>query len=211
MLAAMTLVDAHPPRRRTLCVRHAHSPHGVATTTIAFTDIVGSSQLVDRLGDAAWLAFIREHNALVREQVAIHGGTEVKTTGDGFMLAFAAPRAAVHCATAIQQAVARGRAGSAAAPLHVRIGLHAGQAHALESDLHGRDVIVAARITALAEGDEVLASGALRELLRPARDCRFGRGRELRLRGLTGHHVVHRVLVPPSGRTSAAAAAAVTR
>ena len=103
---ARTSIDAvaagvqgeHPDLRA-----HA-APDG--TVTILFSDIEGSTQMTERLGDQRWLQVLREHNRIVREQVAAHGGFEVKSQGDGFMIAFQSARRALLCAVAIQRAFA---------------------------------------------------------------------------------------------------------
>jgi hypothetical protein len=82
----------------------AIDPNGVVT--ILFTDIEGSTQLTEKLGDVEWVKLLREHNAIVREQAAAHDGLEVKSQGDGFMLAFASAHAALRCAVGIQRALA---------------------------------------------------------------------------------------------------------
>jgi class 3 adenylate cyclase len=77
------------------------APNG--TVTILFTDIEGSTQLTERLGDKEWMRVLGEHNAIVRDQAARHRGFEVKSQGDGFMLAFASARDAIGCAMEIQR------------------------------------------------------------------------------------------------------------
>ena len=74
-------------------------------TTILFTDIEDSTVLVETLGDRRWLDLLRLHNTIVRERIAEHRGYEVKTVGDGFMVAFSSPDAAVACAAGIQRAL----------------------------------------------------------------------------------------------------------
>jgi hypothetical protein len=77
------------------------------TVTLLFTDIEGSTPMAERLGDLSWLALLREHNAIVRAQIAQHGGFEVKTIGDAFMVAFGSARRALMCAIGIQQGISR--------------------------------------------------------------------------------------------------------
>jgi class 3 adenylate cyclase len=156
-----------------------------------FTDIVGSTELLERLGDSPWLELLRGHNTLVREQVRLHHGREIKATGDGFMLAFSSARAGLRCAIAIQRELGERRRSDPRHAVHVRIGLHPGWAQTLDADLVGRDVVVAARIGALAAGDEILVSETLRALVGTSAVCRFGRAREHALKGLTGQHVVY--------------------
>jgi class 3 adenylate cyclase len=76
------------------------------TVTIMFSDIEGSTALNDRLGDESFMEVLREHNAIVRDQIKAHSGFEVKSEGDGFMIAFQSAGKALACATAIQKALA---------------------------------------------------------------------------------------------------------
>jgi class 3 adenylate cyclase len=86
-------------------LRRASAPDG--TTTLLFSDIENSSRLTERLGDQRWLEIMNAHNAIVRAHVDEHGGHEVKSQGDGFMVAFPSARRAVKCAIDIQRALAR--------------------------------------------------------------------------------------------------------
>jgi len=126
--------------------------------TILFTDIEGSTALTQKLGDAAARELFREHERITREALAAHGGSEVKTMGDGFMASFGSAAGALDCAIAIQRALA-------GQEVKVRIGLNAGEPIAEEEDLFGTSVILAARIAAQASGGEVLASNVVRELV----------------------------------------------
>ena len=147
-------------------------PPGVFRT-ILFTDVEGSTALTDRLGDAKGREVLREHERIVRECLAAHGGAEVKTMGDGFMASFASATRALECAVAIQRAFAEWNAGVGArhaSPLQVRIGLNAGEPIAEEDpsgrgDLFGTAVIAAARIAAQAQGGEILVSDVVRQLV----------------------------------------------
>lgn len=136
---------------------------GGSLVTILFTDIEGSTALTQRLGDAAAREVLRRHELIVREQLKAHGGSEVKTMGDGFMASFGSTTKAVECAIAIQRAVAA--PGGSPEQLRVRIGLNAGEPIAEEEDLFGTAVIIAARIAAQAKGDEILVSNVVRELV----------------------------------------------
>jgi class 3 adenylate cyclase/tetratricopeptide (TPR) repeat protein len=132
------------------------------TVTVVFTDVVGSTALTGRVGDEAARSLMREVEALVREQLGRHRGTEVKGTGDGQMLAFTSARRAVLCALDIQGAL-RGRPSGPA----LRIGLHTGEVVREDADLFGAAVNAAARISALAEAGQVLLSESTRSLLGP--------------------------------------------
>ena len=140
-----------------------------AFRTILFTDVEGSTALTDRLGDAKARELLREHESMVREALKAHGGSEVKTMGDGFMASFSAATKALECAIAIQSAFA-GRNESAEEPIRVRIGLNAGEPIAEDgpggrSDLFGTAVNMAARIAAKAEGGEILVADVVRQLV----------------------------------------------
>jgi class 3 adenylate cyclase len=125
--------------------------------------------------------------------VAAYGGFEVKSQGDGFMVAFASASRAVECAAAVQRAFAAAAEEDPEAAIRVRIGLHTGEAIRERDDFFGRNVILAARIAAQAAGGEVLVSSLLKELTESAADVRFGEPRELSLKGLSGTYQVHAV------------------
>jgi len=114
--------------------------------------------------------------------LAEHGGTRERATDDGHLLSFRSVRAAVGCAVALQRA--------AATPL--RIGVHAGELERVDGELHGRALVKAARIAALARPGEILASSVVRELadLDTEGDIWFDDGAEVELRGLRGRHLV---------------------
>ena len=139
------------------------SPVG-AVHTILFTDVEGSTALTDRLGDAKARELLREHESTVRGELKAHGGSEVKTMGDGFMTSFSSASKALECAIAIQRAFAEHNE-SAPEPIKVRIGLNAGEPIAEDDDLYGTAVNLAARIAAQAEGGEILASEAVRQIV----------------------------------------------
>jgi class 3 adenylate cyclase len=124
------------------------------------------------------MELLREHNDIVRSQVAAHQGYEVKTEGDGFMLAFSSARRAVQCAIAIQRAFAE-RNETADEPIHVRAGLHTGEAIQEAGDFYGKHVNFAARIAAQAKAGEVLVSALLKELTESGGDVEFGGARQV--------------------------------
>src|SRR5207247_9090317 len=95
--------------------------------TFMFTDIVGSTNLVEVLGDEAWETLLRWHDATLRELFASHQGDEVSSTGDGFFVGFDSPDQAIATAVAIQRRLADHRAKNGFAP-QIRIGLHASDA-----------------------------------------------------------------------------------
>ena len=132
--------------------------------TVLFTDVEGSTALTQRLGDAQARDLLREHERITREALKAHGGSEVKTMGDGFMTSFGSATKALECAIAIQRAFAE-RNDSADEPIKVRIGLNAGEPIAEDEDLFGTTVNMAARICAKAGGGEILAPIVVRELV----------------------------------------------
>jgi class 3 adenylate cyclase len=162
------------------------------TVTILFTDVEGSTDLFERLGDGAAERVLEAHNRIVRTQLANHRGFEVKSQGDGFMIAFRSAARALRCAIAIQRAVARHAERHPDEAVRVRIGLHTGEAIRRADDFFGRAVIQAARITAHAAGGEILVSSLLRELAETG-EFAFAGGRHVELKGLGGTHVVHRL------------------
>ncbi len=125
--------------------------------TFMFTDIVGSTALVEAIGDEAWHDLLHWHDDSLRRCFAASGGEEVHRTGDGFFVAFPDARTALECATAIQRKLAEHRRDHGFAP-QVRIGVHAAEATRSGGDYEGAGVHAAARIAALAQGGEVLAS-----------------------------------------------------
>ncbi len=164
------------------------------SVTIMFSDIAGSTARAEELGDERWLELIRSHNAIVREQVQAHGGREVANRGDGFMVAFASPRAAVDCAIAIQKAFAAHTSAQEHEPIEVHIGLHTGHPAQDAGNFYGTDVNLAARIADhVAQAGQIVVSERLREALRRSRSLRFDEGREVELKGLSGKHRVFEV------------------
>jgi class 3 adenylate cyclase len=131
---------------------------------VLFTDLVGHTEMMQRLGDAAGRDVLREHERITRDLLVAHGGTELKTEGDSFMISFDSVTAAVDCAIALQRAFAA-RNDTAAEHLNVRIGLNAGEPVEEDGDLFGSSVIIAARVAAHAAAGEILIPEPLRHLL----------------------------------------------
>ncbi len=124
-----------------------------------FTDIEKSTSLVEALGDEAWQGVLRWHDETLRSLFVEHKGEEVVATGDGFFVGFDSPDEALACAVAIQRRLAEHRRMHGFAP-QVRIGVHASGATQVGRNFSGKGVHEAARIAALAEGGEILASRA---------------------------------------------------
>jgi class 3 adenylate cyclase len=132
--------------------------------TVLFTDIVGHTEMMQRLGDAKGRDVLREHERITRETLKQHGGAEVKTMGDGFLASFGSVTAAMECAIALQRAFAV-HTESMPEPLHVRVGLNAGEPIEEDGDLFGSTVILASRIAAKAGAGEILVPDTVRGLL----------------------------------------------
>ncbi|MGH9289490.1 MAG: ATP-binding protein [Acidimicrobiales bacterium] len=133
------------------------------TWTIVFTDLVGSTAQRTRIGDVAADALRREHDRILGDAVAQHGGTIVKGTGDGAMVAFAGAADALAAAVAVQQRIER-RNRTAVEPLKLRVGIAIGDAEYEDGDLHGTPVVEAQRICAAADAGEVLLSAMVRSI-----------------------------------------------
>jgi class 3 adenylate cyclase/tetratricopeptide (TPR) repeat protein len=179
-----TIADSVSQERPDL--RSHAAPDG--TVTIIFSDIEGSTVLTEKLGDRRWMSLLKEHNQIVRRELRAHHGFEVKSEGDGFMLAFQSAAQALRCAIAIQRDLTA-RNASAAEQIKVRMGLHTGEVIKEDEDFFGRNVIMAARVASQANGGEILASGVLKALLQGS-DVSWGKGRTVALKGLSGEHEI---------------------
>jgi class 3 adenylate cyclase/pimeloyl-ACP methyl ester carboxylesterase len=126
--------------------------------TVLFTDIVGSTEEAARLGDRRWRSVLDQFRELVRRELAQHRGREVNTRGDDFLATFDGPGRAVRCARDIV---------AAARPLgvHVRTGIHTGEIELQGDDVAGLAVHIGARVSALADSDEILVTSTVRDLV----------------------------------------------
>jgi class 3 adenylate cyclase len=158
-----------------------------------FTDIVGSTQLIEAIGDAAWTGLLGWHDRTIRALIATHEGEEIHHAGDGFFVAFGSARQALECAIGIQRSLGDHRRANGFAP-SVRIGLHVGDVVQPGASYEGRAVHLAARIGALAGSDEILASVDVLEAA--GEGYAHAEPREVTLRGLRQPVRVARVLTP---------------
>ncbi len=126
-------------------------------TTMVFTDIVGSTDLASRIGDAAWDQLLDQHNARVREILERHRGVEMNTTGDGFLAIFDGAARAVLAAAEMAEKVRD-------LGFEIRAAVHTGEVEIVPGNIRGLAVHEAARILALANASEVLVSSTTREL-----------------------------------------------
>ena len=160
--------------------------------TVLFTDIVGSTERAAELGDRSWSALLGEHHALVRDQLGQFRGKEVRIAGDGFLATFDGPARAIRCACAIRDGV-RGLG------LEIRAGLHTGEIELAETGVEGIAVHLGARIAALAQAGEVLASNTVKDLVVGSGIEFEDRGTHV-LKGVPGDWHVHLVSKAGGGR-----------
>jgi predicted ATPase len=128
------------------------------TVTLPFTDIEGSTRLLHELGAETYGAALAEHRRVLREAFARHGGVEVDTQGDAFLVAFSDPKAAVRAADQAQQMLSAGQ-------IRARMGVHTGTPHIIGEGYVGEDVHLGARIAAVGHGGQVLLSKQTAQLV----------------------------------------------
>lgn len=157
----------------TLTGKVASRPSKAATSTpgrhwvaVMFTDLVGSTGWAERLGDVAWHEVLADHRRDVRRCIDEHGGAEVGTQGDGFLVRFETPDAAVACAMSLHRHMHDARQRGSFVP-ELRVGIHAGEAVADDNDLVGRVINLAARVTDAAAPGEILVTEPVADHLSP--------------------------------------------
>ena len=164
------------------------------TVTLLFTDIEGSTVLAERL-DERWPHLLAEHNRILREAFAVHGGTELGTEGDAFFVAFPAAGSAVAAAAEAQRALAS-HAWPDDEVIRVRMGLHTGEPTPTADGYVGLDMHRAARVTAAGHGGQVLLSQATRDLLSENLDgLTFRDLGDHRLKDLTGPQRLYQLCI----------------
>ena len=168
-----------PPSAAALAAPTAERP---PLRIILFSDVQGSTELFERLGDATARAALREHDVIVRRALQQHAGIELKHTGDGVMASFVSVSGAMDCAVAIQRGLAE-RNAHHATPVQVRIGLNAGEPLDEDGQLFGTVVNAAARICAQARPGQILVADVVRTLAE-GKDVAFADRGWVALRGL---------------------------
>ena len=134
------------------------------TASIMFTDLEDSTQMLTRLGDEENQTLLASHSKIIRDQLDKYGGVEVKTMGDGFMIAFYSARKAVSCAVDIQRDLQEFNRENPERQLKVRIGLNLGGVIKEEEDYFGSAVVIAARIMDESSGGQILVFDLLRQV-----------------------------------------------
>jgi class 3 adenylate cyclase len=138
--------------------------HDPGTRTVLFTDIVGSTDMTQRLGDEMAMTILELHNRIARAALSATGGREVKHTGDGIMAVFFSAAAAVRCGIKLQNDLSQYRREHPDQLLQVRIGVAAGEPIERHNDFFGSAVQLAARLCAHAAPEQILMSNAVAEL-----------------------------------------------
>jgi class 3 adenylate cyclase len=126
--------------------------------TILFVDLVRSTQRVAAMGDAAWRDLLAKHYAAARRHLAVYGGVEVDTAGDGLLAHFDGPQRAIRCARAIQRSAAE-------LGLEARAGVHTGEVERSGTAIRGIAVHLASRVASIAGAQEVLVTSTVRDLV----------------------------------------------
>jgi adenylate cyclase len=166
------------------------------TTTLVFTDIEASTALNAAFGDRAWFEVLRAHNEIIERATEEHGGTVVKSQGDGFMLAFPSARRALSCGQTVQARI-RAAFSDPGSPIRVRIGVHTGEVVSDSDDFFGHAVNYAARVAGAARGGEIVVSSLVHELTGPTGAFTFAPPRVVELKGIPDPVSVYPVIVPP--------------
>jgi class 3 adenylate cyclase len=161
------------------------------TVTMLFTNLVGSTELLEELGDDGAEQVRRTHFRALRDAVLARDGQEVKNLGDGLMVAFPSALDAVDCAIDMQRAVSRYNGDQVDGNLQVRVGLHVGEPIRREDDYFGTPVVIAKRLCDAAAGGQILASGLVRSLIGTRGGHEFGRCQTLELKGLAEPITAH--------------------
>jgi len=153
--------------------------------TVMFTDVAGSTAILEQVGDAAWRDLLLAHNARLRADLNSFRGREVATTGDGFLATFDSATRAVRCGLAM--------IGSARElGLSIRVGVHTGEIEFVGGQARGLAVHSAARVMSLASAGEVLVSSTTRDVLEGSGLVLEDAGSH-ELKGLSGAREVYRV------------------
>jgi TolB-like protein/class 3 adenylate cyclase/Tfp pilus assembly protein PilF len=165
------------------------SPSRRAVATVLFTDVVGSTEIAQRLGDRRWRDVLSQHHAFVRNELRRYQGEEIATAGDGFLAVFQSPALALLCAAAIRDAVRE-------LGLEIRTGIHHGEIQREAGTVGGIGVHIGARVAALAGASEILVSGTVRDAVQGAGFEFEDRG-EKELKGVTGSWHVYALTGTP--------------
>jgi class 3 adenylate cyclase len=181
ILVVASAVDARRPDMSTIAGTDGR-------VTLMFSDMANYTAMTERLGDHKALAVVQAHNEIVRRECNAYGGFEVELRGDGFLVAFPSSLSGVRCGIALHKAFASYSREHPEEPIHLRIGLHTGQAIRDVDKFFGKTVIQAFRIADLAGKDEILISQDVRAEIEVLSSFEFEDEREVTLKGISGEH-----------------------
>ena len=160
------------------------SPDGAVT--LMLTDIADAPALAERLGEEAWGAVLRNHEALVRQIITHHDGSIARAERDGFLVVFPSAHAGLHCALEMQRTFGEGDTA-------VRIGMHSGFVIVNPEQVLGRNVVLAARIAGRAGARETLVSSTLKTYTERDPSFAFEERGEFHFKGVHGEHTIFAV------------------
>lgn len=163
---------------------------------VVFSDIEGSTEHNEAVGDREWVKLLNRHERLVRTLVDEHAGHVVKNQGDGFMLAFADPDSALRCCVAVQRELIDNP--DRWDEIKVRMGIHMGPSVRRGDDLFGLNVALAARIAGQADGGEILVSEVVRDAVGDLDGVALTAAEVVELKGLSGTYDVFPVVLTAS-------------
>lgn len=158
--------------------------------TVMFTDIVGSTSMASEIGDARWKEVLQRHDSICRQELKRHGGTEINTTGDGFLVTFEGPTSAVLCAAAIRQRLSE-------TGIKIRAGLHTGECERRGDDVSGIAVHLTSRLMQHAADGGVVASRTVKDLV-VGSGIKFEDRGEVALRDIPGTWQIFTVAAVPN-------------
>jgi class 3 adenylate cyclase len=163
------------------------------TITILFSDIEGWTPMTDK-GDERAYTLLQGHNQIFRQAITQHDGWEVKSYGDGFMLAFPSSRKAILCALEIQKGLEKSNQQYEQS-IRVRIGIHSGEPIQQGDDYIGRAVNLASRIQNEANGGQILISEVVRNLAGPIQGVQYVDRGIFKLQGIEEKQRLYEVLM----------------
>jgi class 3 adenylate cyclase len=175
----------------TSAVSQLSSPDGALT--LLLSDIADAGAVASQMGPDRWEQLLRDHHLLVEQLVAHHDGRVVKFERDGFLASFNSAHGGLHAALELQRTFSRTDDAGEPQALALRIGLHSGFVITNSDELLGRNVVLAARIAAHAEGGEILVSSTLKQYTESDPSFHFEPQGEHHFKGLLGEHAVYRV------------------
>jgi class 3 adenylate cyclase len=175
--------------------------------TVLFTDIAGSTAMTQQLGDAGAQQVVRAHNRVVREALTQYGGREIKHTGDGIMASFSTTSNGVEAAIMMQRGVVAHNTANPNLPLHLKIGINAGEPISEDNDLFGTTVQMAARIVDKAQADQIFVSEIVRGIC-AGKPIRFTNRGAYEMKGFDGGVVLYEALWQETQQAAEAPAAA---